>query len=57
MAPMESLELRICRFCFSSSNPLIDIFAESEVHILDVIHEHIGEVHSTVIRANIHQIL
>lgn len=41
---MESTETRICRFCFSSSNPLIDIFNESETNVLEIIVEHIGEV-------------
>lgn len=54
---MDSSELRICRFCFSSPNALIDIFAGSEANMLDVINKHIGEVNPIKSYVNIDDIL
>lgn len=42
---METTAKKICRFCFLSSKPLIDIFDdESEANVLEIIGEHVGEV-------------
>lgn len=46
---MESKEPRICRFCFSSLNRLIDIFDESETNVLEIITEHVGEVNDLLV--------
>lgn len=41
---MATDEASVCRFCFLSSNPLINIFDGSETNILEIVTEHIGEV-------------